>query len=158
MRFRLCSLALCSLVLAATARADIAPPRWWVSLAVQSVRAVGGEVPREDRSRAVEQVGAELQGFVDRVERCIRDHDPAWRIGGPGTRGVVRARLHYARAELPTRTSVVDASLGRPAGTCVAEVLPSIAVRPAIRGELTIEVVLTSRRVSGWGTPPRRGR
>lgn len=136
--------------LAVTARADVAPPRRWISLVVQSVSAPRGDVPAEDRHRAVEQVGAVMRGFLGRIERCIRDQDSSWRFGPPDVRGRVRARLVYSRAELPTRTTVLQSSLGRAARSCVAEVLPSVPVRPAVRGDVTIEAVIAPRVVSRY--------
>ena len=138
-------LALSMIFLVGSARADVAPPRSWLELSVQSVSATRGEAPAEDRHRAVEQVGGVMRGFLGRIDRCIRDQDSSWRFGPPGGSGRVRARLHYARAELPARTSVLHSTLGAAARRCVAEVLPSVPVRPAIRGELTIEVVLAPR-------------
>ncbi|AKF07532.1 hypothetical protein DB32_004681 [Sandaracinus amylolyticus] len=133
-----------ALALVSLARADVPPPRPWYALVVREVRVVEAHAPTEDRDRAVLDVHRAMAGFVERVERCARDH------GAGAEQGIVRARVRFDRSELPTRTSVVESTLGSAHRACVAEVLPSLAMRPAPRGDVTLDVVIASERRFAW--------
>lgn len=122
----------------APARADLAPPPFRSSLTVLDVRALEVFAPIEDRDAAIAQVRAGIGSFHARIERCLSDR------GAPLGRGRIRARLRYQRSEQPTRTRVVENQLGPAVAACVSEVLPSLVVRPAPRGELTIELTLAA--------------
>ncbi|UJR79887.1 hypothetical protein [Sandaracinus amylolyticus] len=132
------------LALASLAHADVAPPRPRDVLVVREVRVVEAHAPTEDRDRAIIDVHRAMTGFLPRVERCVRDH------GGPRSQGIVRARVRYDRSELPTRTSVVETTLESGYRACVAEVLPSLAMRPAPRGDVTLDIVIASERHFAW--------
>jgi hypothetical protein len=136
-------------MLAPAARADLAPYRVRTRLTVRSVTAVEVSAPVEDRDAALARVHEGLSAFLPRIERCIGDHG-----AGLGS-GRVRARLRYERSELPTRARIVENQLDAAIGACVREILPSLVVRPAPRGELTIEVTFgVDHRITG--RPPRR--
>lgn len=136
-------------VIASIAHADVyVPPDHRVlGLDVRRVRALDVSAPAIDRDAAIAAVEQSMSGFRARIEACIASRDPRSREGRPG--GTVRARVRYERSELPTRHSVVESSLGASARACVAEVLPSLLIRPAPRGELTIEITLGR----GWARP-----
>lgn len=134
-----------ALAAAAPTRADVAlPPPVASSLEVRHVRAVDVRAPREDRDRAIRDVRATLYGFRARIDRCLADRGA--RLGG----GRLRARVRWSRSELPERTEVVENQLGAAAAACVAEVLPSLLLRPAPRGDLTLELVLGASYVRPW--------
>ena len=61
---------------ASLARADVAPPRPLLVLTVREVRVVESHAPAEDRDRAIVEVHRAMAGFLERVDRCMRDQGP----------------------------------------------------------------------------------
>lgn len=130
------------LAVASLARADVAPPARRM-LAIGEVRAVDREsdAPREERGRAASDVRRALEGFLGRIDRCVRDH-------GRSSSGRVRARIEFDRGALPARARVVDGH-GSPAlRACVSEVLPSISLREPPHGRITIDASVVA--FDGW--------
>jgi hypothetical protein len=135
-------LATLLLSLASLARADVSPPVRRM-LVVADVHAVDrdSDAPREERGRAASDVRRGLEGFLSRIGRCVRDH-------GRFSDGRVRARIEFDRSALPTRSRIVDGR-GAPAlRACVAEVLPSIALREPPHGRITIDASVAA--IDGW--------
>lgn len=135
------ALGLCAITPARADRVACPPPQ---GLRVQSVRALEVRAPTEDRDVAIARVSEGMSGFHARIERCLQDRGE--QLGG----GRLRARVRYERSELPTRARVVENGLGAAAGACISEVIPSLLVRPAPRGDLTIEITIAS----GWQHSP----
>ncbi|MDQ3037720.1 MAG: hypothetical protein M3Y87_35330 [Myxococcota bacterium] len=139
------SIALAAVASAPPARADVvALPRQ--TLVVRAVRAIEVSAPSADRDLVIARVRAGMRSFSARITRCLLDR------GAPldSDYGRLRARLRYDRSELPTRARIVENTLGAAAAACIDEVLPSLLVRPAPRGALTIEFTLAPDWITRW--------
>lgn len=139
------SAAAIALALVSLARADVYVPHpGRLGLHLGDVRIVEASAPREDRDAAIQMVHAAIASQTARIDRCVADH------GGLGrAHGRVRARVRWDRTELPVRARIVESSAGPAARACLDEILPSLLLRPAPRGAITLDVTMIAGFQSG---------